>query len=95
MAKLTVLHVFPILWSNWECDPQAVVALKEDGTKVALLWRSPVNEGDILEVELSMQDILSNHVLRGKIAEYTEAVESTKAALSLLEDGFITLNYSY
>jgi len=93
MAKLTVLHVFPVLWSNWECDPQAIVALQEDGTNVALLWRLPVNEGDVIEVELTTQEILSNHILRGKIAEYTEAVESTKVALSLLEDGFITLNY--
>ena len=95
MVKLTVLYVFPMLQSNWECDLQAVVALQEDGTKIVVLWRSPVNVGDVIEVELSTQNILPNYVLMSKIAEYTEAVEATKAALSLLEDGFTTLNYSY
>lgn len=90
-----IAYAFDLMDNGNYRGPQAVVALQEDGTKIVVLWRSPVDAGDVIEVELSTQNTLSSHILRGKIAEYTEAVEATKVALSLLEDGFTTLNYSY
>ena len=74
-----IIYSFPVLWEGWECDPEAWIIERLDGTR----YLKMTNHGGGYIAEASE--------LHERIKEYASVIEKTEKAIRLLgEDAAIS-----